>query len=76
VTNHKQAPPELQQLIARCEERHPGDQEKQVEWLLQIVRYCITRKLFDASTLDTLRKDAEKWPVSIQELLLAEGVAR
>jgi hypothetical protein len=70
----KQAPPDLRELIARCEERYPGNTEKQLELMLQIVRYCITRKLLTPAALETLRKDAEKWPESIRELLAEGGV--
>jgi predicted transcriptional regulator len=76
MTNRRRRipPPELLRLIARCEERHPGDRGKQEEWLLQILSYGITRKLLSPADLETLRKDADKWPESIRELL-AERVA-
>lgn len=62
MTHTNIAPPELSEIIARCEELHPGDLTKQVEWMIAIIRYCLENKLFDAATLATLKADAANWP--------------
>jgi hypothetical protein len=64
---------DLQEIILKLDALHPGDIDTQMEKLLSILAYCLTRKLFDAATLETLRADSHKWPESIQKLLAAEG---
>jgi hypothetical protein len=58
------------EIIARCAGRYPGNTERQMEGLLGIIAYCLTRELFDTATLQVTRADAEKCPKSIQRLIV------
>ena len=69
-------PSSVTELISKLYALYPGDIDTVAEKLLDVMRYCITRKLFDAETLATLRADAEKWPESVRELLAADGGSR
>lgn len=56
------APPELRDIILRVDQLYPGDVEKQMEWMLAVLRHCLKNNLLDASTLATLKADAANWP--------------
>jgi hypothetical protein len=62
---------DLEAIITRLDALYPSDTDTIVEKLLSVLAYCITRKLLDPETLETLRK--RDWPESIRTLLATEG---